>query len=121
MIEKLIAMAFEKAKLQTGNDSINGRAEYLAYVMTEDYDTAITGKSMTRYYQGKSSPKLKLRNALANYLGYNTYEDFVLDNLPEEEREVINKAEKKVEKKKYFLDNCFISGDRRYFLFCIFL
>ncbi len=80
MVKALLEAAFEKAGSLTGNSSVNGRATYLAEVISEDYRFSITPKSLTRYYKEESGPKPEVRNALAEFLGYEDYEDFVIRN-----------------------------------------
>ncbi|NER14548.1 hypothetical protein GWK08_13925 [Leptobacterium flavescens] len=80
MVGKLLSDAFKKAKKQSGNSSDHGVAKYLADIMTDDFKSPITTKSMTRYFKGEQSPKKDLRDALAKYLEYENYEDFVLKN-----------------------------------------
>lgn len=80
MVKELLEAAFEKAGSLTGNSSVNGRATYLAEVISEDYRFSITPKSLTRYYKEESKPKPEVTNALAEFLGYEDYEDFVIRN-----------------------------------------
>ncbi len=77
MIKKLLIQVFEKAEEQTGNKTPNGQASHLAHVISEEYDTSITQRSMMRYYDNESTPKVELLNALSKYLGYKNYEDYV--------------------------------------------
>ncbi len=72
--------AFKKAQEEAKNDTPNGQAKHIAKLMSEKYNSPITQKSMMRYYDGESTPKSDLQNALSKYLGYGNYEDFIRDN-----------------------------------------
>ena len=77
MLEKLLWEAFEKIGREKGNDTENGRAKYLEDTLRDDFKTSISAKSLVRYLKGGSKPKFEVRNALALYLDYTSYEAFV--------------------------------------------
>jgi len=81
MIEQLLDDAFAKIGLQTGNETKNGRAVHLEEVIKEDYKTSITARSLVRYMKKETSPRLEVRNALAKFLGFEHYEDYVTKSL----------------------------------------
>lgn len=79
MIKKLLFEVFEKAGVQTGNSSKNGRAKRLETIFSEDFKTPISAKSLVGYLEEKHEPRLEIRNAMAKFLGYEDYEDFVIN------------------------------------------
>ncbi|WP_350289835.1 hypothetical protein [uncultured Croceitalea sp.] len=80
MVDKLLLDAFEKVGKDTGNETDNGRASHLEQIIIEEYKTPITARSLIRYLKKENNPKLDIRNALAQYLGFNNYEDYVSQN-----------------------------------------
>lgn len=86
MIKKLLFEVFKKAGVQTGNSSKNGRAKRLETIFSEDFKTPISAKSLVGYLEEKHEPRLEIRNAMAKFLGYEDYEDFVI-NVSETEKE----------------------------------
>jgi hypothetical protein len=83
MLEKLLTEAFEKIGHEKGNDTENGRAKYLEDTLRDDFRTSISAKSLVRYLHGESKPKFAIRNALAHYLKYRSYEHFVTEHSEE--------------------------------------
>lgn len=83
MTNQLLEEAFEKAREQSGKDSVHGRAEYLSEYMLEKFRYSVSGKSITRYFKGESVPGKEMRDHLAEFLGHENYEAFVLVSAPE--------------------------------------
>lgn len=83
MTQELLKKAFEKAETVTASDSVNARAVHLAEVVSEDFNYSITSKSMSRYFCGETTPKKEVLDALAKYLQYEDYEDFVVQESEE--------------------------------------
>ncbi|UJH90593.1 hypothetical protein LZ575_17670 [Antarcticibacterium sp. 1MA-6-2] len=80
MTDQLLEIAFEKAEKETGKDSANGRAEYISeYILTE-FKYPISAKSLIRYYKRESTPGKETKDFLAQFLGYNNYESFVVEH-----------------------------------------
>ncbi len=85
MVKKLFVEVFEKAVKETGKNSKNGLSVFLSEQITQDFGYSINKKTITRYYEKyiegseeiRSDPKLDLQHALAKYLGYKDYSDFV--------------------------------------------
>lgn len=77
MTHQIINAAFKKAESETEKDSINANAEFLSEYIFEKFRYSISVKSLTRYYKVESSPNQKVRNYLAQYLGYDNYETYI--------------------------------------------
>ena len=77
MIHQIIIAAFKKAETETEKDSINANAEYLSEYIFEKFKYSISTKSLTRYYKGESSPNQKVKDYLAQYLGYESYDIYI--------------------------------------------
>ena len=77
MTDKLVDSVFEKAGKESGKDSINGKAEYLAEHIFEVYKLSVTSKTYTRYYKKEYSPSHPLTDYLSQFLGYKNYAEFV--------------------------------------------
>ncbi len=92
MVDQLLIDAFEKVGKDTGNETDNGRASHLEEIIIEEYKTPITARSLVRYLKKENNPKLDIRNALAQYLGFHNYEDYVSKN-----SDSVDKPQKKVE------------------------
>lgn len=82
MTNQLLKEAFEKAGLESGKDSVHGRAEYLAEYVLEEYKFQVSSKSMVRYFKEESTPNQQVKKHLSQFLGFENYEDFVLKNSP---------------------------------------
>ena len=77
MTHHIIIAAFKKAEAETEKDSINGNAEFLSEYIFEKFKYSISTKSLTRYYKGESSPNQKVKDYLAQYLGYECYDVYI--------------------------------------------
>lgn len=80
MTDFLIKKAFEKARKESGKDSVNGQAEYLAEYLLDKFKYQLSAKSLTRYYKKESVPNKKVQDFLSAYLGFGSYEEFVIDH-----------------------------------------
>lgn len=88
MTHQLLEEAFEKAGKESGKDSMHGSAEFLAEYFIDEYKFSISYKSLIRYYKKESPPNQQVKNYLANFIGYENYEAFVLDNSPAQVEEI---------------------------------
>ncbi len=95
MTDHLIKKAFEKAGIESGKDSLNGQAEYLAEYLMDEFKYSLSAKSLTRYYKTESTPNKKVRDFLSVYLRYGSYEEFVIDNSEKIESPLRNLKAKK--------------------------
>lgn len=77
MTDKLIERVFEKAGKESGKDSVNGKAEYLAEHIFEVYKFQVSSKTLTRYQKKEYSPSHPLTDYLSQFLGYKNYGEFV--------------------------------------------
>ena len=77
MTHQIIIAAFKKAEAETEKDSINANAEFLSEFIFEKFKYSISTKSLTRYYKGESSPNQKVKDYLAQYLGYESYDIYI--------------------------------------------
>jgi len=77
MTHQIINAAFKKAESETEKDSINANAEFLSEYIFEKFRYSISTKSLTRYYKGESSPNQKVKDYLAHYLGYESYDIYI--------------------------------------------
>jgi len=77
MTHQIIIAAFKKAETETERNSTNANAEFLSEYIFEKFKYSISTKSLTRYYKGESSPNQKVKDYLAQYLGYESYEIFL--------------------------------------------
>ncbi len=80
MIKKLIQLIFEKAKLQTENNSPNGQARHISSILSDNFKHPISEKSLIRYLKGEIQPKKDTLDAMSKYLDYKNYEDFIKNN-----------------------------------------
>lgn len=96
MTDKLIESAFDKAGKESGKDSVNGKAEYLAEHISDEYKFSITSKTFTRYYKKEYSPSHPLTDHLSQFLGYKNYGEFVKN----ESEPVLEEGEKNQKKSK---------------------
>lgn len=96
MTTRLIEEAFEKAAAQSGKESLNGRAEFLSEVILEQFKYSVSAKSLIRYYKQETVPNHQLKNYLAAYLAYGSYEEYVLAH----PKEVITSANKYINRRK---------------------
>lgn len=80
MNKRIIEAAFKKAESETGRETVNANAQFLAEHIWQHYKYSISTKSVTRYYKGESSPNLQVLNYLAQYLGYDSYEIYLAWN-----------------------------------------
>lgn len=90
MTHQIIIAAFKKAEAETEKNSTNANAEFLSEFIFEKFKYSISTKSLTRYYKGESSPNQKVKNYLAQYLGYESYDIYLQWNSTssqEDERE----------------------------------
>ncbi|UNY98447.1 hypothetical protein MQE36_15370 [Zhouia spongiae] len=84
MFKTLVQHVFEKARLQTGKESKNGQAEYLAHIFTEDYKYSITTRALTAIYNKyvlenpsrSATIKPELADVMSIYLGFKNHSDF---------------------------------------------
>ncbi|MBC8757149.1 hypothetical protein H2O64_20940 [Kordia sp. YSTF-M3] len=85
MKEILFQQAFKKAKQQSGKTSKNGVSSHLENVFAMKLNFQTSKVTFSRYYEqfmeGKTgkimNPSTGLLDKLAEYIGYNSYEDFV--------------------------------------------
>ncbi|MFK7750889.1 MAG: hypothetical protein AB8B65_21040 [Kordia sp.] len=85
MKEILFRQAFNKAKQQSGKNSKNGVSSHLESVFAMKLNFQTSKVTFSRYYEqfmeGKAgkimNPSTGLLDKLAEYIGYNSYEDFV--------------------------------------------
>ncbi|CAN5201226.1 hypothetical protein BH23BAC2_BH23BAC2_27860 [soil metagenome] len=105
MKEEIISLAFEKAKKVSGKESVNGRAEFLADYILENFKYSISAKSLIRYYKKDSTPNRDVENYLAVFLGHDNFEVFVVANSGEERRVVerSGKLNRSIPKKKVLI------------------
>jgi len=82
MTGDLLTQAFEKAGTESGKDSVNGKAEHLSEYLLAEFKFSVSTKSLTRYFKKESPPNQQVKNYLAQFLGFDNYEDFVLKNSP---------------------------------------
>lgn len=80
MVQKLLQQVFERAEELSGKTTVNGKAEYLAGHLLDEQRFSVSAKSLIRYYKGESSPGPEVRDHLSIFLGYNSYENFILTN-----------------------------------------
>ncbi|MCB7481631.1 hypothetical protein [Christiangramia sediminis] len=97
MTHQIINAAFKKAESETEKDSINANAEFLSEYIFEKFRYSISTKSLTRYYKGESSPNQKVKDYLAQYLGYESYDIYIQWN------STSNQMDELEEKKKIHL------------------
>lgn len=85
MKELLFQEAFKKAKNQSGKTSKNGIAAHLENVFMIQLNFQTSKMTFSRYYEQfiegslekEMNPNIGLLDKLAEYIGYETYEDFV--------------------------------------------
>ena len=94
MTHQIIIAAFKKAEAETERNSTNANAEFLSEYIFEKFKYSISTKSLTRYYKGESSPNQKVKDYLAQYLGYESYDIYLKWN------STSNQIDKLEEKKK---------------------
>ena len=82
MTDQLIEKAFEKAGIESGKDSVNGKAEHLSEYLLMEFKFSVSTKSLTRYFKKESTPNQQVKKYLAQFLDFENYEDFVLKNSP---------------------------------------
>lgn len=88
---------FDKTAKKSMETSISGKSKYLSQKIEEDFGFALSDRNINRYYKGyitrekkKIKPNKATLNALAGYIGYCNFEDFIRKNETGEE-EVIRK------------------------------
>ncbi len=77
MTHQIIIAAFKKSEAETERNSTNANAEFLSEYIFEKFKYSISTKSLTRYYKGESSPNQKVKDYLARYLGYESYDIYL--------------------------------------------
>ncbi|MCM4161599.1 hypothetical protein FHG64_06220 [Antarcticibacterium flavum] len=95
MINQLLRDAFLKAGEMTGKDSLNGRAEFIAESIWEESKFQISPKSLIRYYKREFTPTRETQNFLAIFLGFETYEEYVLASTAKKEKVMIEEVGRK--------------------------
>lgn len=100
MIKKLLQKVFDKTEELSGKQTLNGKAEYLADHLLEEFKFSVSAKSLIRYYKGESSPGPEVRDHLAKFLGYQQYEEFLLAHSPASTPEKMSERLKKITRKK---------------------
>lgn len=93
MKKELFTAVFEKAKNQTGKSKPNSLSKHLSWVFTEDLKLSISSITFVRYYKKyiendrniSYNPNTDLLNKASEYLGYDSYEDFVMGKKQEKE------------------------------------
>ncbi len=100
MTHQIIIAAFKKAEAETEKNSINANAEFLSEYILEKFKYSISTKSLSRYYKGESSPNQKVKDYLAHYLGYESYEIYIKWNSSSSQKD-----EQVENKKSYILSN----------------
>lgn len=83
MIESLLEESFNKAGILCEKETLHARSIFLAELLTEEYMCSITDKSLRRYYKKESSPKKAVLDAMAQFLEFRDYEDYVKKRNPE--------------------------------------
>lgn len=88
MKKLLFEKVFEKAKKASGKTSKNGLSDFLSFKITEDFNFKIANRTFVRYYEkyieGNGNigyePRTDLLDAIAKYLEYKDFENFVIMN-----------------------------------------
>ena len=103
-IQNLMESVFDKVDKKCVEVSVSGKSRYLALKMEEDYGFLLSERNITRYYKGyingevkKIKPNKATLDALAEYLEYNNFEDFVQQNESRED-EVLRKLSGRIRK-----------------------
>lgn len=86
MTHQIIIAAFKKAEAETEKNTTNANAEFLSEYIFEKFKYSISTKSLTRYYKGESSPNQKVKDCLAQYLGYDGYDTYIKWNSTSSEK-----------------------------------
>ena len=94
MTHQIINAAFSKAESETEKDSINANAEFLSEYIFEKFRYSISTKSLTRYYKGESSPNHKVKDYLAQYLGYESYDIYIQWNSTSKQMDELEEKKK---------------------------
>ncbi len=105
MKRKLFKKTFKKADLETGQTKKHSLANHLSFIITNDYKYATNSITFVRYFEKyienndliTSNPKVELLDCLSKYIGYNSYEDYVIhhqNNAETQDLEDISKEEK---------------------------
>ncbi|MBC9795899.1 hypothetical protein [Sinomicrobium weinanense] len=91
-IQNLMESVFGKVKEIAVETSVNGRSRYLAQKMEDDFSFRLSDRNITRYYKAyitgekrKITPNKATLNALAEFIGYRGFEDFIRRNETKEE------------------------------------
>ncbi len=79
-MEQFLQDIFKKAKEVSGEESLRKWAEHISEYLMEENRFQISGKTLERYYNGKTSPTGEKKNQLASYIGYESYKDYLLSN-----------------------------------------
>ena len=103
MVQLLLQKVFDKAEELSGKATVNGKAEYLAGHLLDELRFSISAKSLIRYSKEESSPGPEVRDHLAKFLGYHSYEEFILTHSPASgPKELPGKPRKTFRKKVLF-------------------
>lgn len=73
----LVGKALEIAAVESLKVSLHGQAVFLELKLSELYNCSISYKSLERYSKGIGTPRAEVLNALAKYVGYNSFEEYV--------------------------------------------
>lgn len=82
MKNKLLELVFEKARSEGASETRNGLATHVSRKLEEDIKFSLSARSISNYHQNLEGNKdqnisLEILDALASYLGYANYKEFV--------------------------------------------
>lgn len=100
MTHQIIITAFKKAEAVTEKNSTHANAEFLSEYIFEKFKYSISTKSLTRYYKGESSSNQKVKDYLAQYLGYESYDNYIKWNSTSSQKD----EQKEKKKSRLFLN-----------------
>lgn len=78
MTDQLLKEVFKKAEKETEKVSANGRAEFIADSILTEFKYQISAKSLIRYFKGESNPSMQTKNFLAQFLGFENYDSYIV-------------------------------------------
>jgi len=103
-MEQFLQEIFKKAKEESGEESLRKWAEHISDYLMEEKRFQISGKTLERYYNGETTPNGEKKNQLATYIGYASYQDYLITQHKEDQtEEVESPISLKVKNKKKVL------------------